>query len=526
MVHNAFALCACLCCLPASCVDFGDYLHFGRNGPADILAELERPDLLRQPEQDGRLKARAASLEKVLRPLLASDPKDFLGRVDADAARLALHRLFLKRHGWFVHGVASRGAVRNGSRAVEALRTAERYSVSQLARFAAALEALVRDENERRLQQAFDIHGLDRSTPKSVEQARLVVKTYMVLFVTSYQDPANLLDYSEAKRDIEKHYSSWQGAQVLIEGIRADIFQDEEDEGVSTTLWESSWKVVAEIGEFYGRWQNRECLEMKDALLELDTEDRGRIFLSSFWKPLLRDPDWMFDESLPYLQQLGILDGRDAPEQSVFIPNYLHSPVNCLTGSKYYSFCCFNECESLQSKIEDHVGTLEADPRMVAKFVARLPSDTVRAPRTLPAALLQLLEEIARAHGGTVPLRGRRFALFLHRAFKNECPYPHPEDHDAIKNPSRWIDAVENATIVQKNEVLEYVRAAAARSNKTENASVETLPTEFLLSFDDAGIGPGVAGFRLSRALWIPFFCGLITLMIIVYTERRKNISV
>mmetsp|Transcript_31087 Transcript_31087/g.97571 ORF Transcript_31087/g.97571 Transcript_31087/m.97571 type:complete len:187 (-) Transcript_31087:211-771(-) len=44
---------------------------------------------------------------------------------------------------------------------------------------------------------------------------------------------------------------------------------------------------------------------------------------------------------------------------------------------------------------------------------------------TLPAALLNRLEDVAAHHGGAVPLHGRLFAQWLHYVFPRECPFPH-----------------------------------------------------------------------------------------------------
>merc|ERR1719211_825799 len=57
--------------------------------------------------------------------------------------------------------------------------------------------------------------------------------------------------------------------------------------------------------------------------------------------------------------------------------------------------------------------------------VVSLPSSTVPAGRELHPILVARLEEIAKHHGGHVPLHGRLFAQWMHHAYPRECPYPH-----------------------------------------------------------------------------------------------------
>merc|ERR1719401_708419 len=54
-----------------------------------------------------------------------------------------------------------------------------------------------------------------------------------------------------------------------------------------------------------------------------------------------------------------------------------------------------------------------------------MPSSTVPADRELHPILVARLEEIAKHHGGRVPLHGRLFAQWMHHAYPRECPYPH-----------------------------------------------------------------------------------------------------
>lgn len=146
-----------------------------------------------------------------------------------------------------------------------------------------------------------------------------------------------------------------------------------------------------------------------------------------------------FVESVPYLRQLGALDETDPAQMSVIITNYLTSPANCVSSSKFYSVCCIDQCERLLGSLEEAISAPYAAPAQITELISSLSSDTVQAPRPLPAALSQRLEEIAALHGGQIPLHGRLFAQWMHHAYPHECPYPHMSGTTNPLTPERWM---------------------------------------------------------------------------------------
>merc|ERR1719331_3095863 len=205
-----------------------------------------------------------------------------------------------------------------------------------------------------------------------------------------------------------------------------------------------SFEAVSKITEVmthgYGKWHNRECREMKSALMDLDSSGTGRIPLAKFYS----QPDgsmYQFNEGVEYLRQTGSLDetGRGGP--AVLIPNYLAGPTNCIASSSYYSVCCLNECEGLMTEIEQKVQAPTASPQRLLGLVGNLSSSTVDAPRSFPPALKDKLYDIASHHEGEVPIHGRFFAQWLHFAFPNECPFPQITENAAVLTPSQWLDA-------------------------------------------------------------------------------------
>merc|ERR1719361_104930 len=80
----------------------------------------------------------------------------------------------------------------------------------------------------------------------------------------------------------------------------------------------------------------------------------------------------------------------------------------------------------------------DAAPADVASLVARLPSASVLANRTLPPLLLRRLHRIAAKHGGRVPIYGRLFAQWLHHAYPRECPFPHLSGTTRPQHLEHW----------------------------------------------------------------------------------------
>merc|ERR1740122_852309 len=88
--------------------------------------------------------------------------------------------------------------------------------------------------------------------------------------------------------------------------------------------------------------------------------------------------------------------------------------------------------------LELSIAAPAATPGHIAGLVAGLRSDSVDAPRILPASLVSRLGEIADHHDGSVPLHGRLFAQWMHHAYPLECPYPHAGGMIQPLTPDEW----------------------------------------------------------------------------------------
>eukprot|EP00928_Gymnodinium_smaydae_P010768 TRINITY_DN14058_c0_g1_i2.p1 TRINITY_DN14058_c0_g1~~TRINITY_DN14058_c0_g1_i2.p1 ORF type:complete len:544 (-),score=90.38 TRINITY_DN14058_c0_g1_i2:135-1766(-) len=446
---------------------FLDVRPLDSHGPADLLAELEAMENITDFDHANMTTARTERLEVALLPLFKIASQDVNGRVDAKAARYLLHRLFASRHAWHLNGLDPAESSSSPSKVGAALyESGETFTLRQLARFAAAIETLVHAENIKRLQKVFDLYGYSRQEKFDDLAAAEVVEAYMVQFITIVlpTDTPYHERFSYCQRMKE-----WGETKLFAEEVRRSVVEAWEG-GQSLSLWDSCLKAVEEIGERYGRWQNKHCLAMKSNLMDLETPGTGRVPLSSFWAPLLWDPRWLFVETAPTLERLGALDST---HQSVVIPNYLYSSANCIGGEKYYDVCCISECESLLGEIESHIGAPTASPERLAQLLATLPSSTVNAPRELPASLVQRLEDVAAQHQGAVVLHGRLFAQVLHHAYPHECPYPHLSSRPNIEESQRRSQRIESEARVTVASVIAYTEAARNCSESGLEASDE-----------------------------------------------------
>eukprot|EP00928_Gymnodinium_smaydae_P023562 TRINITY_DN193_c0_g1_i5.p1 TRINITY_DN193_c0_g1~~TRINITY_DN193_c0_g1_i5.p1 ORF type:complete len:550 (-),score=83.83 TRINITY_DN193_c0_g1_i5:77-1726(-) len=434
---------------------------FEKRGPADLLAELESEEHAAEFDHVNMTAARTERLEKALMPLYKITPKDADGQVDADAARYLLHRLFANRHGWFVNGLEFHDSLVGTSNVGQALYGGGKsFSIRQLARFAASIETLVHAENIKRLQEVFDLLEFTRQRPYKSLDAKHVVETYMMLFVTIMMPNDT---FEEKQYFCENQLPEWNDTVLFSNDVLRNVHDDLE-QGEQLSLWDFTLRVVEEIGERYGRWQNKGCIRLKSKLMEMETPGTGRVPLDTFWQGYVDEvPLWPFRESLEHLQQLGALDDTAAPHYSVAIPNYLLSASNCLAGSRYYDVCCLNECEEILGEIELRVDAATAPPGHLAELVANLPSSTVSAPRVLPAPLLERLHGIANHHGGVVPLHGRLFWQFLSHAYPRECPYPALSISKPVEDKDTWIKRTEDHAEVDFEEAAEYIMSVKNR---------------------------------------------------------------
>merc|ERR1719188_83823 len=143
--------------------------------------------------------------------------------------------------------------------------------------------------------------------------------------------------------------------------------------------------------------------------------------------------------------------------------------------------------DHLESKIRDPF----AVPEKIVDVVSALPSASVSAPRTLPAALEQKLQEVAAHHHGLVPLHSRLFAQWMHFAYPRECQYPHVSGTTLNTTTKEWAAATGLRTSLSKAEIEDYVDMQYTPSKKASTSAVM------------AGEGEDEAD-PLCSAMWTP----------------------
>eukprot|EP00928_Gymnodinium_smaydae_P026299 TRINITY_DN206_c0_g4_i1.p1 TRINITY_DN206_c0_g4~~TRINITY_DN206_c0_g4_i1.p1 ORF type:complete len:561 (+),score=166.10 TRINITY_DN206_c0_g4_i1:79-1761(+) len=493
-------------------------------GPADLLAELERLEHVADFDHQQKIESKLEKLETAMLPLFKIAPKDASGNVDSKAARYILHRHFSQKHGWFVNGIELHGGVDNSSRVGEALQRGKHFNIQQLARFAATLETLVHAENIARLQKAFNVVGFTKDQPMNNARAKKVIVTYMMFFI-SVTTPSDAT-YEEAKNYAEM-IPSWSETKSFATAVQREVADEHSEVFESGTLWDFALLVVEELGERYGQWQNKDCVDLKKQLMEIELPGTARVPLSRFWGPVANGKQgWVFGESLPYLEQLGAVEGSEAPNHSVVIPNYLYSAGNCLASSKYYDVCCLNECDEILAKIESSVEAPDAQPTQLIELLKTISSSTVTAPRDLPDTLVQRLNDISAYHGGKVPLHGRLFFQLMHHAFPHECRYPIASLSQAVERNDEWISRNSDYSRVTAEAALEYSAQAEAQGEDHVGAGTEIPWSDeedlFMQSMWLDASSAGEGGAFLEASLVVPSLALVLVLFALVLKLHRR----
>merc|ERR1740138_641757 len=403
---------------------------------------------------------RLSRLEQRLRPMFASIRKNKNGKLGAAAAGYILHRLFVQRHGWFIRSLEpAGGSMAAWNTSSPAVVLEERVSehvqklfqdrlgedglgVKELAILAATLEHLVHGEALDRLKVAYTAANFSESDVLSEEEANHVLDMYMSIYILGFlHTDLKTMSASIAQSlysNIFEVYPTWPETQQFLREVYQSVAPKRD-----YLYFNEVENVIAEIGERYGRFQDIECRQLKDMLVASEDPSiggAGRVRISDFYKKALHEGKWQFTENIDYLRDLGALDESDAENPRVIIPNYISGPSNCVAGSAYYSVCCLDECEGILAQLEQSISAPEASPSTIVSRVSMTPSATMPSNRTISTWLLHRLYEVAKHHGGLVPLHGRLFTQWLHYAYPRECPFPHVS---GTVNPKHLEDVIE-----------------------------------------------------------------------------------
>lgn len=427
-----------------------------------------------------------SNVEAALRPMFDTLPKNEHGNLGHAVVRYALHRFFVKKHGWFVNGLESAGSSQNTSSATGILKDrvpsfiqgmfeqrlgGTGLDLRHLAILASTIEHLVHDEAMGRLQSSYSAHGLLHTDFVTEQEAGGIIDAYMMSQILGIN--LTVVNQRQLSRMLKtvgpKAYPGWLDTQEWLRDMQGNVVYA--DRGINNPFASGDLSfprvahIVEEIGDRYGKFQDLECQGLKEALMERESELPGRVQLADFYKTGLGGK-FLFTESVEYLRELGALDESDSKMPSVVVPNYLYAKSNCLGKSTFYSVCCISQCEELLSHLENTIATPTSEPKRIAAIVAGMSSDTVDAPRNLSASLLDRLGSIAQRHGGQVPLHGRLFSQWMHHAYPNECPYP-----QIMSSTDTQVDR--KAQTLSQSEMEMWVSNAVSQGEADEDATKE-----------------------------------------------------
>jgi len=279
-----------------------------------------------------------------------------------------------------------------------------------------------------------------------------VLDTYMAAYIQGTALNDMTLDMArELNKMMPDVFLAWKETQQFVDGVRKSIIKDE----VNGLDFASLALVVEAVGEQFGTFQDRECRQMKEALVNIEYRGTGRVRLADFYKPGVSGA-WQFQESSRYLRALGALDESDPAQPSVMLANYIAAPTNCIASSGFYSVCCKSECEGLQGQLEEKVGAPQIEADTITAFISSMPSSIATK---LSPKLRRRLHDIAAHHGGEVPLHGRLFAQWMHHVYPRECPFPHISGATASKLPDEWLEITGEDTSATEEEMKLHVAA-------------------------------------------------------------------
>jgi len=471
------------------------------------MADLERSlrESLEAFAQGGHspLATRLSEVEAHMWPAFQALPKNDMGRLGPRAVRYLVHNYFAAEHGWLVNGLEPHGHQDENVAEVheahilsekapafvetllEARRSDRGLSLSDAAVLAVALERLILNESSTLLQAAYSLNGKATSSELDEQEIHEILTSYLLIFERGQK--VNLTD-SVSHRKYKKAMSRLPSGTwpVMVEFERDAVKSyDDARRGETTTVQDSTYSfsatssIVEKLAHGYGKWQNRECQQMKQDLMSMDTDGRGSVPLESFYSKR-ESGRYQFEESVEYLKAVGAIDESGAGRR-VRIANYLTGPSNCIATSTFYSVCCLNEGNAIMSELEGRLRSPTAPAQAILGALQDMSSHK-REPLQLQSGMMQKLEGIAARHGGAVPLHGRLFAQWLHLVFPTEVPYPHVVEETSMLSPKHWVGRKIVTTAAERREELQQERAMAASGQAADSelawTDEEALPVQ------------------------------------------------
>mmetsp|Transcript_121077 Transcript_121077/g.189950 ORF Transcript_121077/g.189950 Transcript_121077/m.189950 type:complete len:564 (-) Transcript_121077:68-1759(-) len=451
-------------------------VHIGVDSEKVLMAEF---DTLLGDGGHQETEMRLQRTEKVLRPMFAAMASNTGGLVGNAAASYMLHRSFLQRYAWSITtleptdgsfsswSMKSPISILEGHAPEDVVKLFRQkfggkstFDLADLTRLAAAFEDVVHREALLRLGASYISHSMRKTDILGQDEVVQVLETFMAIYILGNGADTTARQATELRETINESYPAWAETQEFLREVYSTAAPKREYMYVSEVE-----KLLSDVGERYGQFQNKECQEFKDLLVAVEDQGvggAGRVRLADFYNMSLNGK-WQFSEQRDYLKMLGALDDSDASNPRVIIPNYINSYANCAASSRHYKVCCLDECESILAALEEKVAAPHASSDVIIDIVSSISSATVSNNRTIAPWLRTRLDEVAAHHGGVVPLHGRLFAQWLHYAYPRECQFPHAFGTINPQRPEDILEANPDATddIAATPEVMKQTFAEA-----------------------------------------------------------------
>ncbi|CAJ1387269.1 unnamed protein product [Effrenium voratum] len=336
------------------------------------------------------------------------------------------------------------------------------------------MEKMFETDVDKRLGIVYRAMGVNVEDTISQTQADSLLWTYVAVFITG--SPVELLTEGEVRRALQ-HITTRFPRHAETKALL--IYITEEVAGLTNEYddFKLLRRILDKFGQRLGALEDRECQVMKNKLVSIEDKDgSGLVRLGDFYGTSKLDVH--FTEGPAYLRANGILDESNPDDPKVIIPNYLASPSNCVQPSGYYGICCFDECENLMDQVEKQLEAPTGTPEQIAALVSSLPSASQPTNRTLPPHLLQLLDEVASHHGGSVPIHGRLFAQWMHEAYPRECNYP---SASAPRDRFSQLHELEDVKEEEQTKYWNIAKQQQQQSNGTTTTSTRWVMKEELV---------------------------------------------
>mmetsp|Transcript_151300 Transcript_151300/g.275300 ORF Transcript_151300/g.275300 Transcript_151300/m.275300 type:complete len:564 (-) Transcript_151300:131-1822(-) len=433
-----------------------------------------------------------AAIEKSLMPMWRTLPKNS-GRIDRRSLRYLVHRHFMQTSSLMIRGFEPSRTVNSSHWGVADIlseqvpgfvesvlesshATQYGFELQDAVHMVIMLERLIFDAEATLLDKVYAHQRKPKERHVRDDGLRQVLQTYMASWMIE-ASPEELNDIV-----IEETIPQYQSLMEFIDGqIKAFQYNREHKPRVhhgkdtmnNRYSFDDAHEIVGGITRSFQSYWESECASMKLSLVEMDTHNTGRVPLTQFYKTTI-DGEWRFGESEAYLRELGALDETSSflEGPQVIIPNYIQATSNCIVSTAHYLVCCVQECETLLGEIEAAIGAPLASVSDLLPVVGNMTSQTTLDDDESPhlgERLIGQLEEVAKTHGGMVPLHGRLFAQWLHYVFPRECPFPHKSGMVTSVTP----DEYGQEHLVADEVMKKYARNATGSAIPTSIAKEE-----------------------------------------------------